>query len=515
MSFRCWWLVIIIAFTNAVTESGDENWMKECQSDANKVLTSANVCFKEFNKWIKLIGQHSTMDNNYNMKEVCPFSRTWISLLNCTCRKCHNTFLMTNNLAVIWSKYKCNMQNINATVDLCKWRKTVENVTEDPIKSNILTIQELQHVMSQAVVNLHRYKSIPTLQNIEEFFNLFKKIIDAIINLHLTTTKADTLTKWTKNITNNLEILRQTETEIKSEEDALLNGLKTIETKEHEMIEDLHILQQLENHFNIPRAQAETQEIFKKFKNFVYSVDQVHDEHTKKNFTSEKLHNFWKKGLNKLKMAANILSLIANETNSINKKLDEYQLSLNNVQNIQTKLNSDLHDERHELLLRDSKEFHDIIEEMRKLSKSQSYQNAITKMEQLSIEWKSGTQRIMKNIEIIEVNIKHSLQHIQQYNNSKQFSFDEEILVDHGSKPKLDIDGIFKEAWQEQMKNNMMNRNNVSTKYNDSLIEEDVELSEYYKSGSTDIMTNKLLTYGWTIIVGAVIVCFSFFIYLK
>eukprot|EP01083_Nonionella_stella_P095824 269129_1 len=104
-------------------------------------------------------------------------------------------------------------------------------------------------------------------------------------------------------------------------------------------------------------------------------------------------------------MAANVLSMISNETESIGNKIDQHQLSLNHVQKIENEIDDDLHDDRHHLLLKESKEFHQIMDEMRAISKSESYQQAITTMEQLSHEWKIATERIITNIERIEAKI--------------------------------------------------------------------------------------------------------------
>ena len=129
-------------------------------------------------------------------------------------------------------------------------------------------------------------------------------------------------------------------------------------------------------------------------------------------------------------------------------------------------------------------------------------------MDTLSNKWKSTTTDIMNKIESIERKIEKSLHHIQKYNDSKQFTLDEDIS--YSSQPTIDIDMIFKKAWQEEQKQNDINRTNTSLEYDDA----SKEIIEDDKSGSTKRMTDKRLLYSWTILVGVLFLC-SFFLYLK
>ena len=144
-----------------------------------------------------------------------------------------------------------------------------------------MSLKELENKMINIVSNFHRYQEIPTMQNIVEFFNLFNEIINGIINLQITTTKDDILNEWKNNVTNNFHHLQEVSLNLTNTEKALIDGINKIETKEIEMIEDLKILQQLENHFNIPRAESETVELFRKFKELIRGIQQIHDKQSK------------------------------------------------------------------------------------------------------------------------------------------------------------------------------------------------------------------------------------------
>ena len=86
---------------------------------------------------------------------------------------------------------------------------------------------------------------------------------------------------------------------------------------------------------------------------------------------------FWEKGLNKLEMTTNLLTLIANETNEINRKLDQYQASVDNIKNIEDKIKNDINNNQHRLILEQSNEFNEMIGKMKNISKSQSYQHGL------------------------------------------------------------------------------------------------------------------------------------------
>ncbi len=54
------------------------------------------------------------------------------------------------------------------------------------------------------------------------------------------------------------------------------------------------------------------------------------------------------------------------------------------------------------------------------------------------------------------------------------------------------------------MKENHVNRTNVSIEYDDVLIETDD-----YRSGSIDLMTTKIFTFGFTVVIGFAIICLT------
>eukprot|EP01083_Nonionella_stella_P030666 84036_1 len=499
-------LIIVLWFitlpsSKSTTDSRPHNWITHCQTSGKDIT---DVCLKEFNQWIEIFSRNEPSSDR---QIICPKSQIWKSLVVCACDKCHNTFFIPDDLTVIWTKSQCNMTNLNTSVDLCQWIKapsTTENNTHS-------TAQQLEHTIQEILVHIHHCKASPTVQNIQQFLHLFDQIIDALISIHLTTISPRVLKQWQANVTNTFEAFTHTQSKIKAEEDALHNGLKTIESKQNEMIEDLQILQQLENHFNIPRAQNQTQQIVKQLKDLLLGIQDIHDTNSiKKHADAKEMQTFWSKGIRKLTMAANVLSMISNETESIENKLHQHQLSLNYVKEIETEIDNDLRDDRHHLLLKESKEFHQIMDEMRTISTSESYQQAITTMEELSNEWKIATERIITNIERIEAKITDLFEHIQSVNRSEPFRFDEDS-ADMTVEREPKVDAIFKDVWHQQMKTRHINRSNVSLKYDDVTIDEELD----HESASTDMMTNKTLVYGWTVFVGAIVLCFSFFMYLK
>jgi len=525
-------IVVYVSCTNHTNQTDDDQnnnkydqWIIECEPNGNKtkkIITDIDICFNEFTQWLTILrsAYDIAIDTTTPMpspRNLCPSSWIWRNLTECTCTKCRNSFYPPPDLTILWTQHQCDTLNITATTNLCQWVLDTTHIAASQPLYDVegtdlqqLTLQTLEEKISELLADCPQYKTMPTTQNMREFVKSFHAIIGNLIELHITANDR-VLQQWQQNVTRTVAKHANLSLLVIEEEKAILDGMQKIESTEQTLIEDLKILQQLENHFSIPRAEKQSKEIYEQFQKMVSDLEELRDRHLGEK-EEKNWRLFWEKGVEKLQMATHILALISSETQDINRKMDQDTLILKSVISVEKIIEHDLNNEQHPLLLKEENEFTDIIQTMSTFSKSPSFQKVVERFENLADEWKRCMAELMEVIHGVERKLSAALKHVRTHNTSKQFVLGEDMFYSPPPAPKIDIDDLFKRAWQDEMAERQVNISEAALKYDDSSDDKEEELNI---SGSTELMSARLIMYVWTVIFGTAVFMLSFFMYLR